>query len=218
MTKTYFLLLICLVPLVFHKATSREFYPDQWWAPVPVEDAYPWEILPQDAGDGEVILSKRTELGVFSNLGDSPFYLDGQFYRSVEGLWQMMKYPEDRNDPRSKLPGWIYSREEVSRMHGMMAKKAGKYANRILRKHGINWITYRGQQFNYKDLAEGSDIHLDIIKRAIWNKVTQNKIVKSLLLQTLGLRLRPDHHVKTTSPPSYFYHEILMAIRKNITL
>jgi hypothetical protein len=39
-------------------------YPAAWWAPVPRESAASWEILPQDAGPGEVILSKRTELGI----------------------------------------------------------------------------------------------------------------------------------------------------------
>jgi|GraSoiStandDraft_1057264.scaffolds.fasta_scaffold84034_2 hypothetical protein len=34
-------------------------YPAHWFAPVPKEGAPAWEILPQEAGPGEVILSKR---------------------------------------------------------------------------------------------------------------------------------------------------------------
>lgn len=32
-------------------------YPTHWWAPVSKEGAPEWEILPQEAGRGEVILS-----------------------------------------------------------------------------------------------------------------------------------------------------------------
>lgn len=42
-------------------------YPLQWWAEAPRKGAPAWEILPQEAGPGEVILSKRNELGVLSN-------------------------------------------------------------------------------------------------------------------------------------------------------
>lgn len=37
---------------------SRAEYPAHWWAPVTKEGAPAWEILPQEAGPGEVILSK----------------------------------------------------------------------------------------------------------------------------------------------------------------
>src|ERR1700685_1887406 len=33
-------------------------YPAHWWAPVSKDGAPGWEILPQEAGPGEVILSK----------------------------------------------------------------------------------------------------------------------------------------------------------------
>src|SRR4051812_25790346 len=47
------------------KAGSQ--YPPHWWAPVSKEGAPDWEIFPQDAKSGEVILSKRNELGILSN-------------------------------------------------------------------------------------------------------------------------------------------------------
>ena len=41
-------------------------YPAHWWTPVSKDGAPGWEILPQEAGPGEVILSKRNELGLLS--------------------------------------------------------------------------------------------------------------------------------------------------------
>src|SRR3954453_9052690 len=80
-------------------------YPARWWAPLPREGAPSWEILPQEAGPGEVILSKRHELGLLSNFAPTPFEFHGKRYASLEGFWQMMKYPEDANDPRSTFDG-----------------------------------------------------------------------------------------------------------------
>ncbi|HVS20996.1 MAG TPA: hypothetical protein VHD88_04070 [Pyrinomonadaceae bacterium] len=77
-----------------------------------------WEILPQEAGPGEVILSRRNELGLLSNFAPTPFVFHGKRYASLEGFWQMMKYPEGPNDPRAKCPGleWKYTREQVAQM------------------------------------------------------------------------------------------------------
>src|SRR6516164_10765204 len=82
--------------------SSRQSYPADWWAPVPKEGAPAWEILPQEAGPGEVILSKRNELGLLSNFAPTPFTFHGKRYASLEGFWQMMKYPEGADDSRAK--------------------------------------------------------------------------------------------------------------------
>ena len=60
-----------------------------------------WEILPQEARPGEVILSKRHELGLLSNFAPTPFTFHGKRYASLEGFWQMMLYPEGPGDPRA---------------------------------------------------------------------------------------------------------------------
>src|SRR5881392_3535320 len=78
-------------------------YPSHWWTPVPTEGKPDWEILPQEAGPGEVILSKRNELGLLSNFAATPFTFHGRRYASLEGFWQMMKYPEGPDDPRAKF-------------------------------------------------------------------------------------------------------------------
>ena len=75
-------------------------YPAHWWAPAVEDEKEWWEILPQAAGPGEVILSKRNELGILSNFAPTPFTFRGERYASLEGLWQCMKYPEGPDDPR----------------------------------------------------------------------------------------------------------------------
>ena len=79
-----------------HPGWAKEVptYPAHWWAPVSKEGSPAWEILPQEAGPGEVILSKRHELGLLSNFAPTPFTFRGRRYASLEGFWQMMLYPE----------------------------------------------------------------------------------------------------------------------------
>src|SRR5204862_7849593 len=110
-----------------------------------------WEVLPQDAGPGEVILSKRNELGLMSNFSNTTFTLDGKTYPSLEGLWQMMLYPEGPDDERAKFPGleWKYSREQVSQMIAFEANSAGGLARKNMDKMGIKWVTYQGQKMPY---------------------------------------------------------------------
>ena len=205
------LILLLLLPSSF----ARGKYPAAWWKKVSRDDARGWEILPQDAAQGEVILSKRTELGIFSNLAHSPFTMEGVRYASIEGLWQGMKYPDksDRFDPRHRIQEWPHTRKEVYAMSGWDSKTAGNEANAILRDHGIDWISYKDFRFNYVDGGEGSDFHLMLITRAMRNKVLQNPKIKKLLIQTKGLVLKPDHHMSSKVPDSFKYHEILMKIR-----
>jgi len=86
-------------------STENSGYPAHWFAPVNDANKPDWEILPQAAGPGEVILSKRNELGLLSNFAPTPFTYRGVRYASLEGFWQMMKYPEGADDPRAKFPG-----------------------------------------------------------------------------------------------------------------
>ena len=93
-------------------------YPESWWTPVSADGAPEWEILPQAAKPKEeVILSKRNELGILSNFAATPFFYLKKRYASVEGFWQMMKYPDPelKNDPRNKVT-FPFSREQVAAM------------------------------------------------------------------------------------------------------
>lgn len=192
-------------------------YPSDWWREVPRDQGSRWEILPQDAKKGEVILSKRTELGIFSNLGASEFEFDGKEYGSVEGLWQMLKYPDprDRKDPRHKLK-FPYTRDEVARLSMWESKRAGDVANEINKANGIKFVSYKGRRFDYKDMGEGSQYHYKLIRGAMEAKVFQNENIKELLLKTKGLVLKPDHKIKASKPPAYKYHVIYMDIRSNL--
>jgi predicted NAD-dependent protein-ADP-ribosyltransferase YbiA (DUF1768 family) len=222
MFKTFFVtssLFLMMSLSVQAKANTKAGpYPAEWWRAVARDAAPAWEVLPQDAGPGQVVLSKRTELGQFSNLASTPFVYDQQNFGSIEGLWQMMKYPDpsDATDPRLAISDYPFTRDEVKLMAMWDAKSAGDAANKIMKDNGINWISYQGKRFNYKDMDSGSAYHYEIIYRAIWEKVQQHPGLKQLLLQTKGLELLPDHKQSNDSPPSYFYHRILMDIREKI--
>jgi predicted NAD-dependent protein-ADP-ribosyltransferase YbiA (DUF1768 family) len=195
---------------------SAQDFPFDWWRPVPREDAQSWEILPQDARDGEVILSKRTELGVFSHFAATPITLDGEQYASIEGLWQSLKYPDPAQpqDPRHAITGWEHTRAEVAMMVASEAKAAGSKANALYRRHNLKNISYGSQFFDYVDHAEGSRIHLGIIRRAMSAKLEQTAGLWDLLLKTKCLALKPDHKVGDNDPPAYRYYELYMNFRE----
>jgi predicted NAD-dependent protein-ADP-ribosyltransferase YbiA (DUF1768 family) len=193
-------------------------YPADWWKPVTNENTPGWEVLPQHAKPGEVILSKRNELGIFSNLAYSPFVLDGVAYASVEGLWQGMKYPDLTlsEDLRTAVTGWESTRAEVFQMSSWDSKSAGNAANQMYADNGFKLINYFDHWFIYTDGKEGSLFHLELITRAIRAKVTQNPEIKALLLRTAGLHLRPDHLMSENVYPSFKYHVILEKIREEL--
>ena len=188
-------------------------YPSEWWTPVPAESAASWEILPQAAGPGEVILSKRTELGILSNFAPTPFTLDGETYASVEGFWQMLKYPEGPGDERLQDPAvtWPHTRAEVAALSGFEAKAAGTAANENMKKLGIRWVTYQGRKMDYRENAKGEFYNL--IRRAEQAKHDQNPPVADILKKTGTLKLRPDHLQGPEAPPAERYYEIWMDIR-----
>jgi predicted NAD-dependent protein-ADP-ribosyltransferase YbiA (DUF1768 family) len=191
-------------------------YPAHWWTPIIDPKKPDWEILPQEAGAGEVILSKRNELGLLSNFAPTPFVFHGKHYASLEGFWQMMKYPEGPNDSRAKFPGleWKYTREQVAQMVAFEANKAGALASENMTKMGIDWVSFEGKRFEYKPAVPGE--HYKLIVAATWAKVKQNPEVKRVLLSTGNLILKPDHHQEPNAPAAWRYFEILMQIRAQL--
>jgi len=200
---------------LLHQHDSR--YPAHWWTPVSTEGKPEWEILPQEAGPGEVILSKRNELGLLSNFAATPFTYRGRRYASLEGFWQMMLYPEGPRDPRALFPRleWKFTRAKVAQMTAFEAKAAGTLAEENMKKMGINWVTFEGKRFRYRSQARGE--HYRLIVAATWAKVEQNPEVKKVLLATGNLILRPDHHPEPNAPPEWRYFEIWMMIRRQLT-
>jgi hypothetical protein len=197
--------------------TSIAFhYPAHWWAPVSKEAAPDWEILPQEAGPGEVILSKRHELGLLSNFAATPFVFRDKRYASLEGFWQMMLYPEGNDDPRARFPGleWKHTRSQVAQMTSFEAKSAGTLAEENMKKMGITWVTFEHEKIEYRPAAAGE--HYRLIVAATWEKVRQNPEVKQVLLATGELILKPDHHQEPNAPAAWRYFEILSQIRAEL--
>src|SRR5437870_3729339 len=210
-------LLLLAAPSSRAQQPSRDSrYPAYWWAPIVDPKKPGWEILPQEAGPGEVILSKRNELGLLSNFAPTPFVFHGKPYASLEGFWQMMKYPEGADDPRAKFPGleWKYTREQVAQMTSFEANHAGALASENMTKMGITWVSFEGKRFEYKPSVEGE--HYRLIVEATWEKVKQNPEVKKVLLSTGDLILKPDHHQEPNAPAAWRYYEILMNIRREL--
>lgn len=194
---------------------GRSQYPAHWWTPVPQEGAPDWEILPQAAGRNEVILSKRNELGILSNFAATPFTYKNIRYASIEGFWQMMKYPENDQDPRFKASvQWKYSREQVQNMVAFEAKKAGSLGEENMKALGIDWVTFEGRKMPYRSMIPGD--HYNLILAAMKAKLEQNPEVKRILLSTGNLKLLPDHKQSLISPPEWKYYEIWMKLRSEL--
>jgi predicted NAD-dependent protein-ADP-ribosyltransferase YbiA (DUF1768 family) len=195
---------------------AAQTYPAHWWTPIPDSQKASWEILPQAAGPGEVILSKRNELGILSNFAATPFTFRGRRYASMEGFWQMMLYPEGPDDPRAQAPGimWPHTREEVAQMTAFAAKDAGTAAEANMRKMGIDWVTFEGRQMPYRSKEKGE--HYRLIVGAMRAKLEQNARVREILLETGHLVLRPDHIEESDPPPEWLYFRIWMEIRSEL--
>lgn len=197
-------------------ATSCPNYPAHWWKPVNKTTAPSWEILPQEAKQGEVILSKRNELGILSNFAPTKIVFRGKEFASLEGLWQMMKFPEGPDDLRAKHSHlqWPWTRKQVAQMTGFEAKRAGNIGSKNMQKMGINWVTFRGKRITYRT-AEKAE-HYRLIREAMQEKLKQNPEVTKILLQTGDLVLRPDHKQSPNAPPAWKYYEIWTEIRTEL--
>jgi predicted NAD-dependent protein-ADP-ribosyltransferase YbiA (DUF1768 family) len=195
---------------------ERAKYPADWWTPVPPESAASWEILPQAARPGEVIVSKRHELGLLSNFAPTPFVFRGRRYASLEGFWQMMLYPEGPSDPRARAPGivWAHTRDQVAAMTSFEAKRAGTLAEENMRTMGIGWVSFEGRRFPYRPARPGR--HYALIVAATWAKVRQDPEVRKVLLATGDLVLKPDHRQEPDAPAAWHYCDILMRIRAEL--
>jgi predicted NAD-dependent protein-ADP-ribosyltransferase YbiA (DUF1768 family) len=206
-----------LIAMLAAQCLSAQQYPAHWWTPVPETNKPDWEILPQAAKPGEVILSKRNELGILSNFAATPFTLYGKRYASVEGFWQMMLYPEGPSDPRAKFPGitWAHTRAEVAQMTAFDAKNAGELGEKNMRAMGIDWVTFDQKRMKYWSLEKGE--HYRIIVAAMRAKLEQNPKVKEILLSTGTLNLLPDHYQEGDPPAEWRYYKIWMELRTELT-
>jgi predicted NAD-dependent protein-ADP-ribosyltransferase YbiA (DUF1768 family) len=194
-------------------APPRSAYPQRWWDPAPTAGAPAWEVLPQAAGPGEVILSKRNDLGILSNFAPTPFVYHGVRYASVEGFWQMMKYPEGPDDPRAAAR-WDFTRQQVGQMVAFDAKHAGDLGERNMAALGIDYVTFEGERMPYRSAVHGR--HYQLIVDAMREKLRQNPQVRSTLLATGNLVLRPDHHQGADAPDEWRYFDLWMRFRSEL--
>jgi predicted NAD-dependent protein-ADP-ribosyltransferase YbiA (DUF1768 family) len=153
---------------------------------------------------------------LLSNFAATPFTFRGQRYASLEGFWQMMKYPEGPDDPRATFPGlrWSFTRQQVAQLTGFEAKRAGTLAEANMKQMGIGWVSFEGKRFDYRPARPGE--HYRLIVAATREKVRQNPDVQRVLLATGDLVLRPDHHQEPGAPAAWRYYEILMQIRADL--
>lgn len=198
-------------------------YPEAWWRALPEGERHAWEIPPQAAGPGEVIVSKRNELGLLSNFAPTPFELHDRRFASLEGFWQAMKYPEDQDDPRAapvdsegRAVVWPHARAEVEQLTAFEAHTAGVEAEALMQRLGVDWVSYRGERLRFKDDPVHIDRHHALIVEATWAKVRQNPDVRRVLLSTGDLVLRPDHHEDADGTKAWRYCTIWMEIRREL--
>jgi predicted NAD-dependent protein-ADP-ribosyltransferase YbiA (DUF1768 family) len=198
------------------RAEQAGSYPSHWWGTVPENQKADWEILPQAAKPGQVILSKRNELGILSNFAATPFTFRGKRYASLEGFWQMMLYPEGPDDVRAKAAGivWAHTRDEVAGMTGFEAKDAGTAGEAIMRKIGIKWVTFDGSRIEYRSSKKAA--HYDLIVAAMRAKLEQNPKVREILLATGNLTLLPDHTPEAGARAEWLYFQIWMELRREL--
>lgn len=212
------LLLLNLFCLSFTWTANQ--YPSEWWQPIAKteEPKKSWEKAPDTAKPGEVVVSKRRGLRFFSNFWPTEFSLDGKSYPSVEGFWQMMKFPDAKlgKDKRKTIPQsrWGFTRQEVSEMSMYEAKGAGSAASKLMKELNVNWVSYLGKQMTYRTKEKGE--HYKLIYRALLAKIKQNPKLAALLKKTKGLKLVPDHRQGPETPPAWRYCDILMDIRSKL--
>ena len=173
--------LLILLSCLFSLCTFA--YPSHWWGPTELNEPAPkWEVLPEQGEMGKtLILSKRNELGVLSNFASTPFLFKNKHYASLEGFWQAMKYPEGINDNRYGADLLPYTRGQVEQMVSFEAKKAGSLASKLMKKHGIKWVSFDGEKMIYRDPSKGK--HYQLIRAAMKEKLLQNPSVKKNIIE-----------------------------------
>lgn len=128
-----------------------------------------------------------------SNFAESQFEIDGEWFSSVEGFIQAIKFPEDH---RNRIFGSILS--------GVDAKKLGRHAER-------KFVWWMGRKIIF-----GSVEHHELIARAIIAKFKQNPHCMVALIATSGEEIthdlgRPED--PNTSLPADLFCKILTKIR-----
>lgn len=137
--------------------------------PTPVAAAAPAEPL-------KFYSDSKDKFAVFSNLYEPPtaIYIDGKAWPTVEHYFQAMKFPTDPAYQEA-IRLAVSPRRATDRMaSGKMAKKMGASREHTLRP---DWNTYR----------------LEVMKKALREKFTQDDDLYKLLLEETGNRILQEN-------------------------
>lgn len=133
------------------------------------------------------------ETQLISNLGHTPFKLNGITFQSVEAFWQGLKFKDEE------------TRLEIAGLHGKAAKKVGK---RIEYEEFID--------YNREKIRVGSHEHWKLMEIACEEKFHQNLDAQAALLKT---GIRPLYHKPRQDSkiiPGPIMSGIWMNIRSNL--
>jgi predicted NAD-dependent protein-ADP-ribosyltransferase YbiA (DUF1768 family) len=142
-----------------------------------------------------IVSTSPDEIGrLMSNFAERRFTLHGKSYRSIEGWYQGLKWPDAKN------------RAAAARLFGPEARHAAKGAP------AAGTFVYEGIDYRF-----GSPEHHQLIKTAIRASLDQNPALKTAFLATHPRPIihqtgRPDP--PTTSLPSEKFAQLLEEIRR----
>jgi hypothetical protein len=131
-----------------------------------------------------------------SNFSERRFVLHGKQYRSVEGWYQGLKWPEKRK------------RAEIAKLAGPFAKRAGKGAPKL------DHFIYKGKEYKF-----GSPGHHGLVKAAVRASLEQDPEIAKAFRLTYP---RPIEHDTGrpedpgTSLPNSKFAQILEEIRQEL--
>lgn len=97
-----------------------------------------WEILPQAAKPGAVILCERNALGITFEFRPRSFIFHGVRYASVA---KTLRCP--------------HTRAEVAQITAFEAEAAGDTGENNMRRIGIDWVTFEGKRMPYRSMTKG---------------------------------------------------------------
>jgi len=135
---------------------------------------------------------------ILSNLADTPFWLFGIWFASVESALQGIKFSDQEK------------RESVFRMSGMDALREGRKITFALDPNTESYVYWDGKKIVYNSME-----HRLLLALFIGEKVRQNARVQEALLATEGTFIYHDvgSENPNTSLPEKFYIQILLSQR-----
>ena len=157
------------------------------------------DIYSGETGDGKFNIigdSNDERSRLLSNFSNTPLFLQGEYFASMEGFIQGIKYP--------------HGTQERWRTFMLVGKRA-KLMSPVSSQPFVWW---KETQLQY-----GGHAHRNLIKRALHKKFMQNKDCCDVLISTGALIL--THNTGTpesphTSLPSHVFCDFLTQLRKRL--